>query len=185
MIAIIIISPRLSMNRRSRHCSSANFSSATPKKPGLLPAEKFRFRHWKSSPKPHRWHDRGNPPRCPHGSRPSASRILEASERRISPVLNLGRRDGSFGLMRIERSGIGGPALGQDLERKQLGFGFGLERPGGSDRPCGPAIGFYGLVGPKGHIPGVRLRHAASTRIVAKSFIHGHRRQNSLWRAIE
>ena len=71
--------------------------------------------------------------------------------------------------MRVERAGAGRPALGEDLHGKQLGVDFRFERPGRPHRALGAVVRFQGLVGPEGHVPGVRLCHGSITPKAAES----------------
>src|ERR1700681_4942119 len=92
--------------------------------------------------------------------------------------------------MRVERARAGGPALRQNLHRKQFGVDFRLERAGRSDRSGCAVVGFHSFIRAIGHVPDIGLRHGCITRKGRESFAmnrkrffranHGHIRQLSI-----
>src|SRR4051795_3902514 len=93
-----------------------------------------------------------------------------AAKTGIGPAFDLRGPNDLLGLMRIERSGGGGPDFGQNLHGEQFGVDFGLEGACRSDRGSGAVIRFHGFVRAEGYVPGIRLRHAAITRTTPESF---------------
>src|ERR1700682_1904852 len=99
-----------------------------------------------------------------------ARKIPSDTEAGVGPKFDLGRRNGLLGLMRVERARAGGPALRQNLHRKQFGIDFGLERTGRSDRAGRAVVGLHGFIRAIGHVPDIGLRHGCITRKGGESF---------------
>src|SRR5262249_5955225 len=98
---------------------------------------------------------------------------MSPAKPRIGPLLDLRRSDDLLGLMWIESAGACGPALGQDLHRKQFGVDFGFESARGARCACRSLVRF---VRTKSHIPSIALLHASITRVAEQRFHPARRR---------
>src|SRR6266436_4494376 len=116
------------------------------------------------------------PPGLPLRRNGRARKIPSAAETEVGPVFDLGRRNGLLGLMRVERARAGGPALRQNLHRKQFGVDFRLERAGRSDRAGCAVVGFYSFIRAIGHVPDIGLGHGCITREGRESFAINRKR---------
>ena len=88
--------------------------------------------------------------------------LRSPTQPRIGPAFDLRRSHDLLRLMGIERARAGGPALGQDLHREQLGVDFRFE---GAGRAGHALRSLVRLVRTKSHIPNIAMFHADITHV--------------------